>query len=254
MKKILFTLLSFTVLLSATIVRSQTFINAKHDTLYVTATNTVVSVDNNIVNISGDTITVNWHVLASNFPNDWLTMPALGICDNNTCRNNSGGASSGVLWNTGGAGTTYSCLYPGTSSHSDTGLFEGQFNLSSATTSGTYYMTVSLQDPATGGTNKTITFMVTKAPVAVRNVMVTANDVALYPNPANNEVNVLFDANADVKTIAVYNIIGKAMNVYRVTANNSANLNIENIPAGIYFVRLMNAQGGIVATKKFTKQ
>jgi hypothetical protein len=85
-------------------------------------------------------------------------------------------------------------------------------------------------------------------------IIKSQDDVVLYPNPAYDNVNVLFNAEAKVKNIAIYNIIGKVMSVYRVTANNSANLNVENIPSGIYFIRLLNTEGGIVATRKFTKQ
>jgi hypothetical protein len=77
--------------------------------------------------------------------------------------------------------------------------------------------------------------------------------VSLYPNPANSEVNVVYDEAADIKSIGIYNIIGKLMTVYKVSGK-SANLNIENIPAGIYFVRLLNGQGQVVVTRKFTKQ
>jgi hypothetical protein len=76
----------------------------------------------------------------------------------------------------------------------------------------------------------------------------------LYPNPAHNEVNLVYNTTADIKNIAVYNIIGKVIAVYKVTENNSANLNLENLPSGIYFARLINSQGNVVVTRKFTKQ
>jgi len=75
----------------------------------------------------------------------------------------------------------------------------------------------------------------------------------VYPNPATNDINIVFDENADVKNIALYNVIGKVMNVYKVSGN-SANLNIENLPSGIYFVKLYSANGSVVVTRKFTKQ
>jgi hypothetical protein len=79
-------------------------------------------------------------------------------------------------------------------------------------------------------------------------------EVVVYPNPATGEVNVLYDAKADIKSIAVYNLIGKLMTVYKTADNGSANLNLENIPEGIYYVWLINSQGDVMATKKFTKQ
>jgi len=78
-------------------------------------------------------------------------------------------------------------------------------------------------------------------------------EVLLCPNPANDELNLVYDANADVKNIAAYNMMGTVMAIYKVDGP-SANLNLEAMPSGIYFVRLSNSYGQEVPTKKFTKQ
>jgi hypothetical protein len=75
----------------------------------------------------------------------------------------------------------------------------------------------------------------------------------MYPNPAPNDINVVFNESLGVKSIAIYNLIGKSMLVYK-TQGKSAKLNIESLPAGIYFLRFMNQQGMVVATRKFTHQ
>jgi hypothetical protein len=81
------------------------------------------------------------------------------------------------------------------------------------------------------------------------------DDVVVYPNPApGNELNIVYDPSADVKRIAVYNLIGNMVAIYKVTGNNSANLNLETLAPGIYFVRLYNTQGDVVVAKKFTRQ
>jgi hypothetical protein len=95
--------------------------------------------------------------------------------------------------------------------------------------------------------------MICRTGVSVPTITHSANDVLLYPNPANNELNVVYDGSADIKNIGVYNIIGKLLTVYKVSGA-SANLNLEHIPSGIYFVRLLNSQGNAVVTRKFTKQ
>jgi hypothetical protein len=79
------------------------------------------------------------------------------------------------------------------------------------------------------------------------------DEVIIYPNPAANEVNVVFDGNQDIKTVSIHNRIGKPVSVFKV-AGDSANLNIENIPKGIYFISLINSHGDVVQTRKFTKQ
>jgi hypothetical protein len=77
--------------------------------------------------------------------------------------------------------------------------------------------------------------------------------ITLYPNPAGYELNVLYDANAGIRNIIVYNMIGKPVTVYKV-AGNSARLDIENIPSGIYFIRMVDGQGHVMATRRFTHQ
>lgn len=199
------------------------------------------NVHNNITNTTASGLPISWHVIASDFPLDWLATSACGICDACTCVTNSGYQ----IWNpTTSTGTTYNCTY-GASATND---FHLQLDLSAATSTGSHWMTVRVTEP--GGGAKNMTFIINKVPVGIANV-VNANDVNVYPNPAHDEVNVVF--NGDVKNIVIANIIGSVMTVNRVNGS-SANLSLENMPSGIYLVKLINSQGNIVATKKFTKQ
>ena len=232
--------------------KGQTF-TMQYDTVTARLTGTGV-VKDNVINLTSSPLTLSWHVVASNFPADWLTATAFGICDNNICYNNGpdGHGASMRLWND----TTSTGDIQTTVPYGDTttqGLFELSLNLSSVTSSGCYFVTVALNNGGSFGTSKTVTFVVCRSGASVAQVGNTQNDLLLYPNPAGNEVNLVYDASADVKNIAIYNIIGKVLTVYRVTGS-SANLNIENIPSGIYFARLYNGAGNVVATRKFTKQ
>jgi hypothetical protein len=188
---------------------------------------------------------LKWHVIASDFPADWRSGGAFGICDNNTCYPNAGDTA---LWNGASGPAHFSVPYD----YNQSRLFDLSLNYSTVAL-GTHYVTIAITDTAGAGYTKNITFIVTKAPTRVPVTGNSEEKTLLYPNPANNEVNVVYDANADVKNIAVYNVIGKVMTVYKVTGN-SANLNIENIPSGIYFVRLFNSNSNVVATRKFIKQ
>lgn len=132
------------------------------------------------------------------------------------------------------------------------GQFDMQLSLPVNASSGTFYMTINLADYSSSY-NKNITFVFNRQTTAVSNVNKVSSDILLYPNPAMNDLNVVYDAGLDIKTIAVYNIIGKVMSVYKVPST-SANLNLENVPSGIYFLRLYNGDGENVVTKKFTKQ
>ncbi len=241
MKKILLVFMFSLGFASSAIITAQTFTVA-HDTV-TTFVGGYANIHNNITNPSSSALPISWKVKATNFPADWLTPSAIGVCDACTCISNAGN----LLWNsTTSTGSTYSCTY-GASATND---FHLQLDLTSATSGGSHWLTVTLIE--TGAPPKDITFVINKVPVALPTVS-NNSDMVIYPNPARDELNVVFDANADVANIAVYNIIGKVMTMYRVSGA-SANLNIENIPSGIYFVRLINSKGSIVHTKKFTKQ
>ena len=98
-----------------------------------------------------------------------------------------------------------------------------------------------------------MTFVFYKVGDGVPAVNMQLNEAVLYPNPAKNEVNLVYNEASDVKNIAVYNIIGKVMAVYKV-GSTSANLDLNNMPPGIYFAKLYSSAGNVVATRKFTKK
>lgn len=212
-------------------------------TSFTTVDTVKVGVNSNasapINNTTSSPITIQWKVVSHNMPADWQ----VGICDNKICYNWPD------LWPTNQQ--TSDPYAPGMSG--DIHALVTLTNPATAT-NGCYYVKVKMSvQGSIGGTDTAlVTYILCKAPASVPSVK-AVDEVNLYPNPANNELNVVFDAAADIKNVGVYNIIGKLMTVYKVSGN-SANLNIENIPAGIYFVRLLNGQGQIVTTRKFTKQ
>jgi len=244
MKKILLFIIFAIGLSSSNNLLAQGFTVA--DTVWQTV-NGSATVMGPVTNKEDSTITLKWSVLSTSFPADWLTETAFSICDDEFCRSNA----SGALWN-GTGGNTYHPLYYSNASKDSVGDFHLLLNLTGLS-SGSHYVTVRFSHTPTG-TSTTETFVINKWPTAVSNVNNADNNIVLYPNPAHDEVNVVYDENADIKNIAVYNIIGKVMAVYKVTNNTSANLNLENIPSGIYFVRLINSHGDVVVTRKFTKQ
>ena len=201
--------------------------------------------DNISVPASGSDVTLKWNVISCNFPSDWLANANPGICDNQLCFSFAGASG---LWPAGVVKTS------GAYTHGNSnGEFHLQLSIPTGSTTGTYYVTARLANAAAPTDTTTATFGVTYMPTAVPTVNKISQDISLYPNPASSEINLVYDANADVKTVAIYSIIGKVMSVYRVSGN-SANLNLENIPTGIYFVRLINSNGEVVATRKFTKE
>jgi len=116
---------------------------------------------------------------------------------------------------------------------------------------GTGWLTEKLTDN-NGTTHKTDVYIFTKLATGVSTITHSSDDVILYPNPARNEVNIIFNSDLGVKSVAICNLIGKTVSYFK-TAGNSANLNIENLPSGIYFLRLMDANSNVVTTRKFTR-
>ena len=237
MKKILLFIVCALSLLSSVIVNGQTATFSQADTVYYTYSSaSAATILDLITNDTSYNLNLKWKIVASSFPADWYSGTALSICDDANCIPNT----SSQLWN-------------GTSGYYDSSLY----NLSAATSFGSYYLTIHVTDVTNGvvgAYSKTSTFIINRWPTSVANANNTGNDVVLYPNPAHDEVNIVYDPSNDVKSIVVYNIIGKALSVYKTTNNTSANLNVENIPSGIYFVRLFNSHGDVVVTRKFTKQ
>lgn len=183
-------------------------------------------------------MSVQWRIISSNLPAAWMN--TVGICDNFTCY------GTADIWPT----QTKTSSYP-----AGEGVFDVTLDLSSFAPDGPYVMKVRLNNSAVTTDTFVQTYIVTRTPgtSSVASVKSSSN-VSLYPNPATNSVNLVYDAGADIRNIAVYNIIGKQVSLFRPTDNSSANLNIDNIPSGIYFVRLINSRGDVVSTRKFTKQ
>ena len=252
MKKILLLSVCALGLLSPKKVSAQATFTVTSDTVWQTVAGSATVVDA-VSNLTGNTLNLKWRVVSSSFPADWYTPTALGICDNSGCILNT----SDQLWN-GTSGSFDSSLYYANTAHDSMGDFHLQLDFSSATSVGSHYLTISMADVTNGsfgGYSRTFTFVINRWPAAITNVNNPESDVVLYPNPTtSDEINLVYNPSADVKNIAVYNVIGKMMNVYKVTDNTGANLKLDNVPSGIYFVRLFNSHGDVVATRKFTKQ
>lgn len=208
----------------------------QHDTVYQNAT-ADFTVINNINNLTAVKDTLQWKVVVNTWAADWI--PSLGICDFCECK------SSSQVWPT----NIQQCGYdPGWGDFHITG------DLTSVSTPGPYILRVRINRKNNPNDTAWQTYIIGKTPASVAGVKDMNTGASLYPNPATDRLNVVYDAAAEIKNVAIYSIIGKQMSMFTVTDNNSASLNIENIPSGIYFIKLMNAHGDVFATRKFIKQ
>ncbi|HXS35290.1 MAG TPA: T9SS type A sorting domain-containing protein [Flavipsychrobacter sp.] len=240
MKKFLLSVLGVSGLfLTSLKANGQAFVT-QADTLYHTI-NGLGELTNEITNKTGASFTIQWQVVASDFPADWI--PPVGICDNHNCYYNT---KTIDLWN-GFSGSTFTSdpYKPDTA-----GTFYLITTLADTNSVGTHYLTVSLNG---GGTSKMMTFVVSHNPTGVTTITKSEDNITVYPNPARNQINVVFNPNVDAKTIAICNLIGNVVSVFKVTGT-SAGMNIENLPTGVYFMRIINSQGAIISTRRFSHQ
>ena len=76
-----------------------------------------------------------------------------------------------------------------------------------------------------------------------------SSKIIIYPNPTNHQLYLKLEADFD--HFEVIDLLGKRMNA-DIIEQSLFNINVENYPAGVYFIRLFGAQG--VAAKKFVKE
>ncbi len=68
------------------------------------------------------------------------------------------------------------------------------------------------------------------------------HELDVYPNPANEKINVLLPSSSSLPIeVEIYNIMGKKVKSHHAT-NKAFNLNIEGLSKGVYFVKVDNAQ------------
>jgi hypothetical protein len=210
-----------------------------------------IEIHNDIIPTSGP-IKINWKVKSvGNLPASWYSGDNnFGICDNNNCflYTNDGSPVDAIVHKTSFI-TTGSSTTEKASRNFKIVIDAGE----DYPAGGPYYITATLTDTNDASSTKNVVFAFSKWPTSVSNVNQTTDDISIYPNPAKGDINVVFNGNAGIKNISVYNLIGKVVSVYKVNGN-SAKLDLSNMPSGIYFMRLVDNTGRIVATRKFTHQ
>jgi len=77
-----------------------------------------------------------------------------------------------------------------------------------------------------------------------------SNKINIFPNPANESINVSLTGNSNLNIIEIFDIQGKLV-ISIKPENNSANINIENLTNGLYFVKVYTPE--YIETKKFIK-
>jgi serine protease AprX len=74
--------------------------------------------------------------------------------------------------------------------------------------------------------------------------------IILYPNPARNTLNFATPNNAEISSIALYDVVGKQVQANSQVQQNT--LDISNLSRGVYFAKFIF--GGSLMVKKFVKE
>ena len=243
-------LLTLSIALLPVLGFSQTFLTQSGSLDTVTGNftgGTELEVHNNIKSASANSVTLTWKATSgtTGLAAGWKMT---GFCDNNTCWNNDAAIAppSGYVLN----GTPSTSL-PYTSNFGD---FHILYDPTAAANGTSSWVRVNVKDNVSGY-ERNLTFIGRKGVTGIYTTITSSDEVVLYPNPARDAVNVIYDEKAGIRTIAVYNIIGKLMGpVYKPANNGSARIDLDDMPNGVYFLRLMDGQGHVVATRRFTRQ
>ena len=79
-----------------------------------------------------------------------------------------------------------------------------------------------------------------------------ANSISLMPNPADNFIELKANSNVNVKEALVYNAFGQLIQTIQLT-DNHARINLSNMAAGIYLVKI-NFNRGVCVVRKLVKR
>jgi len=244
MKNVLLSFFSAFLLLSGISASAQvTTFNGKDSATGYYSGGTELIVANDLKSSTGSPVTLKWHVANSYFGTGWELMGS-GFCDNVLCY--TAVTSNNIFSNPSLVQTTDAYTT------SAFGEFHMVFNVSTAPPAGSYaWVQVVVEDVANSSATKTLTFVANASTTGITTTS-SSDDVVVFPNPARDVVNVVFNSKSDVKTIAVYNLIGKLVSpIYRPATNNSAKIEVNDMPSGVYFIRLSDGKGHVVATRRF---
>lgn len=87
--------------------------------------------------------------------------------------------------------------------------------------------------------------------LGVGNIPEHLDNINVYPNPANTEVNLAISGLFPGATVEVYDMTGRAMGTFPVR-NNFLTINTQSFNTGIYIYRLLNDSGNELNAGKFS--
>ncbi len=179
----------------------------------------------NITNTTNTDIKFSWYKLSQNLQTGWTTQ----LCDAISCFDPIPDSNNFTL-----------------KANKTALLFSVKVNPNNI--SGLGKITLGLK---VDGTNNfdTITFNINSWALGVNNNLSKLPELSVYPNPAQNEININFDSKFSYQ-VEILNIIGNRVKVISNLEGHSK-LDVSDLPDGVYIVRL-NDRGRLL-TRRITK-
>ncbi|MDR9449059.1 MAG: T9SS type A sorting domain-containing protein, partial [Psychroflexus sp.] len=66
----------------------------------------------------------------------------------------------------------------------------------------------------------------------------TADNLKVYPNPVNAELNLSLSNNQNIEKISIFDISGKLVKVDKFSAQNQVQINLEQLNSGVYMAKI----------------
>lgn len=87
-------------------------------------------------------------------------------------------------------------------------------------------------------------------PTAINHIYNTPLSVEIFPNPANTIININLPDRNSTYQYKIYNLLGKQVDSNKLNGNT---INIEQIPAGMYFIQIQDLSSKQIYTQKILK-
>jgi len=199
-----------------------------------------VSFETAVKNISNDSVTLTWTNISDTTqqPLNWLLT---GICDNIVCRGEYGS------WYYG-APQTANAFAPNATMPLIVHVYASSNDPDGT---GTYKIQLSAH-----GQTDTAVFILTKNTTGISAISLKDNRVSIYPNPVatGNNLNVFINKDLKATKAVIYNIIGREQMRLPVASDKEVNTyNVSSLAPGIYMLRLTDAYGKVITSRKFSK-
>ncbi len=130
------------------------------------------------------------------------------------------------------------------------GVINGIFNPATAGV-GTHVITYTYVD-ANACTNSTTQNVIVDGCIGIAENL-NAATISMLPNPTSDVLNVTWSAGVEVSTIEIMDVQGRVVMTQAVSGGNTSAVQVADLPAGMYSIRLTEATTGATKVNSFVK-